>query len=171
MSFNDEPRQVVIIGSGPAGLTAAIYAARAALNPLVLGGVYWGGQLVLTSDVENFPGYTEGVLGPEMTKYVENSQLPPLKQSEIDEAVNFSTTMASSAAAVKSVEDASRIGDAGLWGQAWARDLHLRPGHGLDDRQSQAEAPALFTLPSHSAHSPLISTLRVPYRVLAILQM
>lgn len=64
--FAETPRQVVIIGSGPAGFTAAIYAARANLNPLVLGGVYWGGQLVLTSDVENFPGYPEGVLGPDM---------------------------------------------------------------------------------------------------------
>lgn len=66
MIFADAPREVVIIGSGPAGLTAAIYAARAALNPLVIGGVYWGGQLVLTSDVENFPGYPEGVMGPDM---------------------------------------------------------------------------------------------------------
>ena len=57
---------MVIIGSGPAGLTAAIYAARAALQPLVMGGAYWGGQLVLTSDVENFPGYPAGVQGPEM---------------------------------------------------------------------------------------------------------
>lgn len=66
MKQQEGPRQVVIIGSGPAGFTAAIYAARAALNPLVLGGFFWGGQLVLTSDVENFPGYPEGIMGPDM---------------------------------------------------------------------------------------------------------
>jgi thioredoxin reductase (NADPH) len=66
--MGNEPRNVVIVGGGPAGLTAAIYAARANLQPLVVEGFAAGGQLMTTTDVENFPGFPEGVQGPDLMR-------------------------------------------------------------------------------------------------------
>jgi thioredoxin reductase (NADPH) len=93
-SSKHEDRRVVILGSGPAGLTAAIYASRANLAPLVLHGPLAGGQLTTTTDVENYPGFPEGVMGPDLMQLMEK------------QALKFGTTVATEI--VDSVDLSSR---------------------------------------------------------------
>src|ERR671931_394929 len=108
---------VIIVGSGPAGYTAALYTSRADLEPLMVEGFAWGGLLQQTTDVENYPGYPEGVLGPEMM------------QQFRDQAERFGTRFIS--------DDASALelsGDGGLHKvvvgdqELWARSVILAMG-------------------------------------------
>ncbi len=92
--MTDKVHECVIIGSGPAGYTAAIYAARANMNPIIISGLQPGGQLTTTTEVDNFPGYANGITGPEMMEDLKHQAIRFGTTEHIDyvSKINFSKT-------------------------------------------------------------------------------
>ena len=122
-----EPREIIIIGSGPAGLTAAVYTARANLHPLVIEGIGAGGQLMLTTEVENFPGFPDGIMGPElMAKFRAQAE-------------RFGAEFVTA--------DVERVELTGPVKKVWVGDTEYqgRAGHHLDRRQGAHARPRLRT--------------------------
>ena len=126
---------VIIIGSGPAGYTAALYTARANLRPLVIEGFLWGGLLQQTTDVENFPGFPEGIMGPEIMQRMRDQAERFGARLETDEATAVELSSDGSAPHKVWVGDELHLAKTVILSMgAEHRKLLLARGRGFGDR-------------------------------------